>query len=327
MDNQTSATQSGADTNTQTQELIKEQGPTARELELERIAEQVAAASDKLEGHDLIDEDDPPDNLDVDKTRAAPAAKTDEPRMVKVKVYGEEKEITEEELIRSYQKDAAAAKKLEEAVLKQQALELRETALAGREAQLAKQLQEPAKQSETTHDDVDIASQVVAAIYEGDEEKTREALIKLMKGRQGQQAQPTPDLTQITQSVTNQVKTQLAQESAMGKFLSDFADVVSDPYLVKIADEFLLQEQAQGKPYAAALQEAGNRTRSWIADKAPKQTTTNTNTQTRTERAKAKVNIDAVPSTSATAGGTDDAPEETTTSIISQMRKARGLPA
>lgn len=310
MQMQASTTPPGAETETST--AVIDQPPSAREIEMERIAAQIEASSIAAGDFDI---DNPPDNPPEKPTEpAATASAAPAERMIKVNVDGVEGEVPESEMVRGYQKEAYANKRMQEAAILQHSLSEREQAIAAREEQLNKQ-QKP--NSEEPPPNSDVVQDVVTAIYAGDEDATKAALTKLIEGRQ----QPTQAPTQDTQAVVQQVKTQLAQEAAMDKFLDDYKDVVADPILTKIADDFFAEEQALGKPYAEALEEAGKRTRTWIGDKTPKTATT------RTERiAEAKKGIDKIPSTNATAMGSDDAPEESATSIIQGMRKARGLP-
>lgn len=294
--------------NKQDSQQDEERAPTARELEMERMAEARDAVIDAEIATD-VDVDNPPDDY------VAPVVKIEETKVhtVKVKIDGEEREIPEEELIRGYQKNTVASQRLTEADIKQRELNERERMIAEREVQLNKQLEKP-DSADTPSSDV--FQEFTSALYEGDEEKTRQAFEKAIGKRQ--EVQPTFDLSQITQTV----KQQLAQEAAMAKFLDDFKDVVANPHLVKIADEFLIEEQAAGKTYAEALQESGKRTRDWLAEVAPKPVVS-----ARSERVIAKEGIDNLQSTSAVTSGNEDVKEESASDTIKQMRKARGLPA
>lgn len=100
------------------------------------------------------------------------------PKTHKVKVYGEEKEIPEEEIIqagiRTYQKETAADARLREAAERQRQLEAREAELAERE----RRLQERKPEQKADLDDGSLDS-IVNGLYEG-EDSAKEAIKEII---------------------------------------------------------------------------------------------------------------------------------------------------
>ncbi len=91
--------------------------PSARELMMEKIAaENSVRVKNDFDGMDEdadIDQDNPDaDQLALQQPATPPVAT---PKVHTLKVDGEERTVTDDELIRSYQKNAAADRRLEEA--------------------------------------------------------------------------------------------------------------------------------------------------------------------------------------------------------------------
>lgn len=112
---------------------------------------------------------------------------TPEAKVVRVKVDGEERAVTEDELVRSYQKNAAADRRLEEA-----AQLLREAEQRAAQVEAQTKVQQPVETPTEVRDEV---KETLAAIYSGDEEAAAEALTKLMSKNRGGD-QPTPQAYQ-----------------------------------------------------------------------------------------------------------------------------------
>lgn len=244
----------------------------------------------------------------------------DAPRMVRVKIDGEEKDLSEADVIKGFQKDATASKRLEEAARKQKELDARETALTERERQIVA-AQQAVKDSPTPPaPEGDAVKEFLTAFYEGDEEKTEQALRRLTAGRPP--ATHEPDLSSIVPAVKDQVKKELEAEKAVTEFTKDYKDIIDDPYLAKVADAFFDAEIKDGKSFSEALKTAGNNTRDWIKKYTPEPAPS-----ARQERLSRKESIDNLPVTSAVSGAVNKDEPETPSSIIAKMREARGLPA
>ena len=287
--------------------------PSARDQELERLAD---ARNARVEAElsaagDQVVQDEPASTDPVAPTVEDQVTK----QMRKVKVDGEELEVSEDDLVASYQKQAAATKRLQEAgQMKEQA----ERILAEAKAQAA-QMATPAKPAEPEPDRAEKIKAYHQALFEGDQETASRLFDEVAQGRQA----PIPDMNQIVSQATSVVKQQLDNESALDKFTKDYSEIVDDPYLVNVTKQHMEANMAAGKPYAEALMAAGEQTRDWLKSKVPASQGESTTT-TRAEKLEKKGRIDNIRTTSAIAA-TQEEPEENTSAVIMQMRKARGL--
>lgn len=333
------ATTAGADTTTDDQLEQNLDDTTQRELSprelaieaiaggnLDRIRQDAINAGQTIDGLTTAAKPDPlPDDqleaqLETPKVLDSGLDKI----MVKIKVDGVEQEVSVEEMQRNYQKNSAADKRLAEA-----------TALLKE----AKQTVIPPVGVETKKAPVDspaaddakpgeVGKDFVSALFEGDEEKALAALEKFGLGRpQGS----TQSVEQLAAQLTPAIKQQLIDESALEKFAENFADIVSDPYLADMADRFLEEEQATGKTIAESLETAGTKTRDWLKSKGVVAATTAPDpaakpTTARDQKLERKAGIDSIPALNSKAT-VQEAPVQTPSDVIKEMRRARGMEA
>lgn len=239
--------------------------PSARELAMEAIANQNLKRLEEETGVKLIDaEDEDEDNDELESQLADqlsdPAPANSEVR--KVKVDGVEREVTDDELIRTYQKNAAADSRLEEATRL-----LREA--EARAAQIAAQTAPPVapvvqKEAEPTADeDADIAPKTKDALeklLEGDTESAAKVLTELMAKKRGGD-QPTPSAPQLdVDQVAAQVEARLAIANAVQKVKTDYPEVVSDPDIEFLTARKVDAKVQGGMPRAEAILEAAKET-------------------------------------------------------------------
>lgn len=245
--------------------------------------------------------------------------------MVKTKINGVEAEIPLAEVVKSYQKDSAASKRLEEAALQKQALERRAQELDERE-RLLNTLQATGTQQAQPSDMDATLDEVVNAIYEGDESKTKESLRNLVNsaGRTNatQQAEPLN-----VNDIASQVQTQIEMQTAIKQFGVDFKDVVADPMLRNLADAYLDDElQTGGKSFAEALKGAGEKTRQWVQQQAAAMGMKSAPERTTDDKQSFKENLDNVRSAKTRVSGDKNEQVPSASSVIAEMRKARGQP-
>jgi hypothetical protein len=309
----------------------KELPKSARELAMESISsnrnEQFEKESGlKLAAPDAATEDEPGSNAAKDNQLAAQlddgtllSEGLDKLR-VKRKVDGIESEITIEQLLRDNQKSAAADKRLAEATrILSEANEERARIEAMKQAGVTNNqtvLDTQPKEGANT------AKEFLQSLFQGDEEKALETLTQLTQGRQADK--PTLDEAELAKKLTPAIKQQLVVESALEKFAADYADIVNDPYLANVADGFMEAEMKEGKSFTEALNTAGGKTRDWIREKAGVKKDVPNPTTTRNEKLDRKATIDEVAATNAKAVTRED-PQQTTSDVIADMRKARGL--
>lgn len=215
---------------------------------------------------------------------------------VKIKVDGEEKEVPKDKIyeagIRTMQKESAADKRLEEA-----------TRLLREAKEYVQPKQEPLPQK---WDDATVAY----ALEHGTEEQKAYA-VSQMRGRDD----TTPE--QLTEQVTKRVLDNVDFQKSSEWFLTEYSDIVKDPYLFKLAG--LSEEEARKsgdtRPYRELYKEIGDNLRTWKGG---------SNVQTLESKKEQKSNIVNLQSASVKKSTPAEAKPLTTSDIIENMRKARG---
>jgi hypothetical protein len=156
----------------------------------------------------------------------------------------------------------------------------------------------------------------------GTEEEATGALRKL---REQASARPSIKLDDVSRTIDER----LAFNAAITKFRTDYSDIVSDPFLNKLAldrDNELLAA-GDGRPYAERYEEIGQTLRAWKGSLAPAPAPATTNEDRLARKA-------AAPSAPAAAHAKakspakqdDDDVEEPVGSVIANMAKSRGGP-
>jgi hypothetical protein len=274
----------------------------------EALAEKAEKARQEREG---VTDEGQEQSVETQIDSQVEAATAPQETLIKVKLDGVEQEVPLSDVVRAYQKDAVASKRLNDASAK-----LREA-----DEILARAKAQPTQEnsSQVGEDATNIAKTAIESLLNGDEEGAANALALLAAGR-GNSTQ-APD----TDEVAAKVKQQLEVDSALTKFTGEYADVVSDPQLAKITNDFLAEEMNTGTHATQyeALVAAGNRARSWLADKTGVKTGDESST-IRNDRVAKKAGMEQVPSNSASAASQDE-PTESASDIIAEMKKARGL--
>jgi hypothetical protein len=245
---------------------------------------------------------------------------------VRMKVDGQLREFTIHELRRDAQMDGAAGKRLEQA--SQLLAQAEQARAAAANPPARNDGATPAPDTPAQSKDVAAkAKRLAEALLMGDEEAVTSELTDLLAAQRPQPAAPsTADL--VTQ-LAPAVRQQLSAEEAMNQFTVDFKDIVGDPFLANVADGHLaaVMQADPHKTLAEALTEAGNKTRQWLADKAPKPAQGPAPAETRDKKlAERKQGLDNVSSLS-TKATTVEQPTPTVSDTIAEMRKARGLEA
>lgn len=245
-------------------------------------------------------------------------------KLVRVKVDGEEQEVSLDLVVRNFQKTAAADKRLADASrLLDQAKAAKPPApvapandgsdTAGTDGAVAAGDGQPSPK----------AKKFIAALFEGDEDAAAQALEEVIAGRAPGSTQVDP--TAIAAQVTPAIKAQLENDSALERFLEANQDIVKDPHLTNMVNGFLDEELAGGKPYADALDSAGARVKDWLttigagkpAEPAP-------TTPNREDKLARKAQMDNISAAHIAASSTQP-PPQTASDVINEMRKARGL--
>lgn len=283
----------------------QKQEPTARELAMEAIA--VNRESDEGQQQEA--------QIAVQTAAPAPVF-ADEKMLVKTKIDGVESEVSVADIVRQYQKNGAAERRLEEATRL-----LNEARAAQTTQQTPVGFAPPSQSGDSpaSQEGDDEGKEFLAALFDGDETKALVALKKFGLGRQ----QPTLNPTQLAAQLTPAIKQQLVVDSALEKFEADYSDVMADPYLEGMTADFIKQEMASGKTFVDSLEVSGQRTRDWLASKGVKQQTT-TPTTDRESKLERKARMDRIPALNSKAA-TQEEPEQNASDVINEMRRARGL--
>lgn len=241
------------------------------------------------------DDGEPPP--ETPEPTAAELALADGTKAVKIKVYGEEREVPVAEVMRAgvatLQKDAAADQKLTDVGRREAALHQEEQRLLTIAANLRMGLDENGRPiaapkppatadapGDRTIDDTDLSKGVVEALYSGDAEKATAALsgvLKAISSRAGTADPVKPEIvTSIADAVLANVNQRQAADAAQRDldeanriFREDFKDISSDPDALAMARGLsgqLLQDPEWSKKSRAEIaKEVGSRVRAKIA--------------------------------------------------------------
>lgn len=189
----------------------------------------------------------------------------DDHRLVKVKIDGEEREMPLSEVVKSYQKDAAASKRLQEAtrlhneatqllkIAEQKASGVAQTVDTENNSPNAGDL--PAQNKELMVGKIKGAA---SKLYEGDEEGFATDIAALIENA-GAAKVATPQVID-TAAIVGQVTTQLEVNSAYGQVKSDYPAIFASDergvVLGRATFDRMTAKEAAGTPKAQAMREA-----------------------------------------------------------------------
>lgn len=222
------------------------------------------------------------------------------PAKVKIKVNGEELELTQEELIARAQKVESADRYLAEAA------EARRAAAPPKE--------------EPKPEEIDYKA-LVRALQVGTEEEAEAALRKL----QTTQQRPSAPMDDVSRVVDERLKFQ----DAMKAFSTEYEDILSDPRLNQMAQQMDSEMLANGdtRSYAQRYTEIGESLRGWVTKLGGGKKEEPAKVDTTREERKA-----AAPTAPTAAAGKSVSPKTETedddnpSSVIAKMAGARGGP-
>ena len=233
----------------------------------------------------------------------------------KIKVNGQELELTQEELIARAQKVESADRYLADAA------EARRRAEAAAPAPPPAATKPTAEELQRQQDEEDRA--LVRAIQMGTEEEAAAALRKLRE-----QSNARPSITQ--DDVSRVIDERLTFTKAVEKFHADFQDIVADPILYKLVlsrDQELL-EQGDARSYSERYTEIGNEMREWKKKLAPpaSDAPAPSPAPNRQERKAAAPTPPKSAGAKTTPPEPEDEGEESPQEVIAKMRQQRGGP-
>ena len=242
------------------------------------------------------------------------------PKTFTVKVDGKETEVTEDELVKAYQIDSAAQKRLQEVTEMRRTVEQERAELEA----LRQQSVEP-KEEDSSHDtDFDV-HEYITAIREGEDEEAAKVTEKLVKS-----LQTTTPVQQIVESVLQERDAQ-AEAQEVERVKQEAADaeaIFRTTYAAEIesnTDFFALACMEDGKLEADTTWknksildrylEAGERAKAW--------TQSTKTTAVRDQKLKQKASI-ASPNARTTRQVPKIDRPETPSNVVREMAKARG---
>lgn len=252
---------------------------------------------------------------------------------LRLKIDGEEVEESFDRVTRSYQKGAAADKRLETAARKQRELEQKEQELHERGQRLTQQeqaalqkLQKMQEQHEAGRLSPDAykdkAKALVEALLEADEPV--EAVAKVIPTLFPDQQQPPFDPAQLDGVIEQKINLREERAKAQAKareltqaqtrFKEEHSDLDSDPVLRQAVNEFTkgLQQETPGASPWEIIDEAAKRTRQWQEEKFGKQ-----------PRPRAKPSPQ--PAAARASVGKEERPPSRL-DVLNELRAARGQP-
>lgn len=232
---------------------------------------------------------------------------------VRVKVDGQEMELPISEVVKGYQKDATADKRLKEAALRLQEIEAREAALAE-----AATRQIPSVQTDESLREK--AQRIIDAMYEGDTSSAVESLVDAMSA--GTPAASVVDDAKLMEAAQRALQQQVFDREfseARDMFVKNHADLNNNPTLAAMVNQHYNAAIDAGHLPVAATNEAVRQVREFVSSLTGQAGVGSTNRQER------KQNYDTItPAAGRVESGSRQADDNSPAAVIAQMRAARG---
>lgn len=310
-----------------------------RELDMEAIASQRMKS---LQADGVVFEagdapaavtDPEPGDSQVDQL-AAQLAEDDRPSYadmsarVKVKIEGEELELPLSEVVKSYQKDATASRRLTEATRLLEIAAQQASGVAKEKSgeDNADQHEDGKEGTAKKGDRLQAIKGAFSKLYEGDEEGAAEEMLRLME--EGATATQQPVIDPAT--ITAQVRQQLAVESAYNEVHGDYPELFANTERgVVLGRETFQRMQAKeqaGVPRFRALRDAADEVANLfgVAKTGGRQTQEPQRTA-RDEKLTRKASLDIPGSANVAAGGAQSPAEASSVSETIQAMAAQRL--
>lgn len=312
---------------------MKEPVISAREAAMEALA---ASRNAEFEQEAGIKTDAPvvavsvPTDPDVDPdAQLAAQLATDEPKLlndgldkyrVKVKIDGQESEVSIADMQREYQKNGAADRRMADAVrLQRENQELQD--------KLQQQLQAPAAKQDPVDVDTDTSKQFTTALFAGDQDTANQAFatavskaVQAEMEKSGRSNATQVDPAQIVQ----QVKQQMVVESALEQSKKDYPQLYADPDMEELGAAKLKRKMNdEGMSFTDAIKSVGTEFATkfgWQTEGRPDKTATTTARDIKLEK---KAGIDNVHAINTKTVTTEEA-QQSAQDVIAELRRARG---
>jgi hypothetical protein len=293
------------------EEKVREEGEERPLSQRELMLEHIAASREQ----EMLKEN-PADEEPAAKEKGADQLASN--RKFRVKIDGQELEVSEEELIKGYQKETSADRKLREISDIRKELQAEKAELDVLKEQLTRQVQPVVKEETTDGGEVDEFQEAYDLSLEGDPSK----LLALMKQGSGKKDISAEELDIIVEERLSKRETDREHKCAEEAFKTDYPEIFGNPHLLSAANERYFAKVNEGKPLKEAMLEAGKETREWLAEMAGVR---KPDVVTREDRLKNKSRISNLPIRGAravTQVDDDDKPQDQS-SIIAEMKASR----
>jgi flavodoxin len=299
---------------------VKEKTLSARDQLMEQIGER---RETELTGQSN-------DELDAEAEAAAAAKaqrEAENSNLIEVTVDGKKLNLPLSDIVKGYQKDNVASKRLEEAANRKKELDDREVKLLAGEDQLKKQLEAGTLTGEEEGDD-DLVTSLDAFVQDGNSEQTA-AVIRKEIEKALKKATPSMPKEELAAAVDEKLAVEDAKrakaaqdvehQAANKDFVEKFPDLMSDPDLLAAANRRFYAKVGEGKSITDAMAEAGAETKDWMNG--------NRTNSPREVKQLRKGTIDSLPQVGARSVAKLDLDNvvQSPSEIISEMRKSRGL--
>ena len=298
-------------------EEVTERQLSPREAAMEAIASSRIATIEEETGVSLAGQAEPepqPVADELSQQLQDPEPQAPEVQKVKVKVDGVEQEVDVDTLVRTFQKNSAADRRLEEATRL-----LREAEERAAQAEAAPE-QTPVV-GQTPDDLRNEAATIIDKMYDGDKEAAAEALVHLLAKAKGgdQPTQQAP--AQVDEGeITDRVLARMAVNAAFEKVKTDYPEIISNPDLEILTAMKIDRAVAAGVPRAQGMLDAADEVYRTIGkEPAGRQKPAPVNS-----RQDNKARLDNIPTASASAVPSEPPQENTSPSaVIAEMARKR----
>lgn len=259
---------------------------------------------------------------------------------VRVKVDGEETELTLADVVKSYQKDQAASRRLTEATTQasiiiaeanKRAEELRQAAEATPQSTARTEAAAPNAKAEEAKAALKAKyKELSEAQFTGDTDRAADIQMEIddMRGA-SQGTAPVIDTNQMVAELTPRIRQQVTLDSAYDDFNRDYSEITGNPLLNGMAVAKFKDLCAEGKDIRTAFKESGDFVREEVKKLAGSYGMTDGSSNspaapneklTRKEAASAQTVITAAGVKTAIT----EAKPQTHAEVIAEMRRARG---
>ena len=341
-------TQPGVNDDVETAPVIRQDQPTERELEMERIAarnrEQAeanrAAEAPPAEVEQQAEEPKLDAASQLGKQLDNGSILLDEATLSRAvimqKVDGKEELVPAEKVFRQYQKGAAADLRLAEATrMQKEATELlaqAQTRVAN--ATTAAERKDAAAEAEAAAGLVEMRKELFSALFSGDEEKAGKLLEDFVNGavdaKVAGRTQPAAiDDDAVVNRIVPKLQQRLSVDSALTQLFKDYPEIHDDADMAVIADRYVNQFEADGKSRSEAILLAGEAVgaKFKIGKFAESGRPEPSATTTRDVKMEKKLALASEPQASSARASTTEAPPQTVNQTIEEMRRQRATVA